>query len=123
MFVRGGIDGARLGDIADHAGVSTGAPAAPKGASVVSEDGAAGMRHLLRRLSIVVTAVAVSGSAFAQQPSPDAPSPPAAEKEARSPWLLVPMFSSESEARHRRRRTRRLHARVRSGKPRLAFRR
>ncbi len=43
---------------------------------------------------MVVAAVALSRSAVAQQPSPDTTNQPAAEKEARSPWLLVPMFSS-----------------------------
>ena len=37
---------------------------------------------------------ASSGSAYAQQPPPDAPAQPAAEEETRSPWLLVPVFSS-----------------------------
>ena len=40
-------------------------------------------------------AVAVSWPAFAQQPSPDPPAaPPAAAEETRSPWLVVPIFSS-----------------------------
>ena len=39
-------------------------------------------------------ALALSGSAYAQQPSPDASAQPAAAEEARSPWLLVPVFSS-----------------------------
>ena len=52
------------------------------------------MRHLVTRLSTLLVAVGLSGSAFAQPPSPDASAQPAAEKEARSPWLLVPMFSS-----------------------------
>ena len=51
------------------------------------------MRHLTTRLSVLVVTLALSGPVFAQQPSPDAPAQPAAE-EARSPWLLVPMFSS-----------------------------
>ena len=52
------------------------------------------MRHRITRLLVIVTALAWSGSANAQQPSPDAPAQPAAETKARSPWLLVPMFSS-----------------------------
>ena len=36
----------------------------------------------------------LSGRAFAQQPSPDSPGQAAQAKEVRSPWLLVPMFSS-----------------------------
>ncbi len=39
-------------------------------------------------------AVALSGSAVAQEPSPNASAQPAAAEEARSPWLLVPLFSS-----------------------------
>ena len=42
---------------------------------------------------MLLVVVGVSGSALAQPPSPDASAQPAAE-EARSPWLLVPMFSS-----------------------------
>ena len=51
------------------------------------------MRHLVMRLLLLLAAVGSAGSAFAQQPSPDASTQPAAEEE-RSPWLLVPMFSS-----------------------------
>jgi len=43
---------------------------------------------------MLVIAVAMSGTAFAQQPSPDPAAPPAAAKEPRSPWLLVPMVAS-----------------------------
>jgi hypothetical protein len=50
--------------------------------------------HLVARLSVLLFVVGLSGSATAQQPSSDAPAQPAAEKEARSPWLLVPLFSS-----------------------------
>ena len=46
------------------------------------------------RLSVLLVIVGLSGSASAQQPSPDAPAQPAAAEEARSPWLLVPVFSS-----------------------------
>jgi hypothetical protein len=42
------------------------------------------VRSLVVRLAVLVTAVALSASAYAQQPSADAP----------SPWLLVPVFSS-----------------------------
>ena len=52
------------------------------------------MRHFVTRLSVFLVAVGLSGSAFAQQPAPDPPAQPATAKEARSPWLLVPMFSS-----------------------------
>ena len=52
------------------------------------------MRHRITRLLVIFTALALSASAYAQQPSPDAPAQPAAEKEGRSPWLLVPIFSS-----------------------------
>ena len=52
------------------------------------------MKQLLIRFSMLLVVVGWSGSASAQQPSPDASAQPAAEKEARSPWLLVPMFSS-----------------------------
>ena len=51
------------------------------------------MRHFLTRLSVLLVTVALPASAYAQQPSPDTSSQPAAE-EARSPWLLVPVFSS-----------------------------
>jgi len=46
------------------------------------------------RLSVLLVVVGLAGSAFAQQPPPDPAAQPAAETEARSPWLLVPMFSS-----------------------------
>ena len=36
----------------------------------------------------------MSASVYAQQPSPDPSAQPNAAKEARSPWLLVPVFSS-----------------------------
>ena len=52
------------------------------------------MRHLVTRLPVLLVAVALSASAYAQQPSPDAPAQPAAADEPRSPWLLVPVFSS-----------------------------
>jgi hypothetical protein len=52
------------------------------------------MRHRITRLLVIVTALALSASAYAQQPAPDAPAQTAAEKKPRSPWLLVPMFSS-----------------------------
>jgi hypothetical protein len=58
------------------------------------------MRHLVTRLSAILATVAFSASAFAQQPVSDSPAQPAdkaqpaAETQARSPWLLVPMFSS-----------------------------
>jgi hypothetical protein len=51
----------------------------------------ANMRHF-PKLSVLLLAVALSQSAYAQQSSPDASAQPAPE--ARSPWLLVPMFSS-----------------------------
>ena len=52
------------------------------------------MRHLITRLSVLLVTVGWSGSASAQQPPPDASAQPAAAEEARSPWLLVPVFSS-----------------------------
>ena len=52
------------------------------------------MRNLVTRLSVVLVVVGLSGSASAQQPSPDTAAQPAAAEEARSPWLLVPVFSS-----------------------------
>jgi hypothetical protein len=52
------------------------------------------MRYLVTRLPMLVAAVALSASAYAQQPPPDASTQPAAAEEARSPWLLVPVFSS-----------------------------
>ena len=52
------------------------------------------MRHVIARLLMTVAILALSGSAFAQQPSPDGSAQPAAEKEAPSPWLFVPVFSS-----------------------------
>src|SRR6476661_10098686 len=52
------------------------------------------MRYLVRQLSMLLVAAGLSATALAQQPSPDVAAQPAAEKEARSPWLLVPMFSS-----------------------------
>src|SRR6186997_1364546 len=51
------------------------------------------MRCRITRLLVICAALALSASAYAQQP-PDAPAQPAAEKKDRSPWLLVPMFSS-----------------------------
>jgi hypothetical protein len=60
----------------------------------VSADGKATMRHLVTRLLVLVVAITASSPARAQQPSPDPSAPPRAEKKARSPWLLVPMFSS-----------------------------
>src|SRR5688572_27773450 len=52
------------------------------------------MRCSVPRLFLVLVAIAVSGSAYAQQSPPDASAQPAVAKEARSPWLLVPLFSS-----------------------------
>jgi len=52
------------------------------------------MRHLVTRLSVFLVALALSGAASAQQPSPDASAQPAAAKDAPSPWLIVPVFSS-----------------------------
>jgi hypothetical protein len=48
-----------------------------------------------RNLSVVfLLALALSWPASAQQPSTDPPAQPAAAEKARSPWLLVPVFSS-----------------------------
>jgi hypothetical protein len=52
------------------------------------------MKHLVTRLSVLLLAMASSGSASAQQTSPDPSAPSAAAEEPRSPWLLVPLFSS-----------------------------
>jgi len=52
------------------------------------------MEHLITRLSVLVIALALSASAYAQEPSPAASAPPAAAEEPRSGWLLVPVFSS-----------------------------
>ena len=67
---------------------------ATTGASWVSEEGPAVMRHFVTQLSVLLAAVALSGPAYAQQPSPEASAQPAAAEESRSPWLLVPVFSS-----------------------------
>ena len=52
------------------------------------------MRRLLVRLLVIWAAVVVSASAYAQQPPPNPPAQPVTEEEKRSPWLLVPVFSS-----------------------------
>jgi len=52
------------------------------------------MRSVFTRLSLLAMAVAMSGSAFAQQPPPDQAEQAAAPEKTRSPWLLVPVFSS-----------------------------
>jgi len=52
------------------------------------------MRQLVTRLSMFLIAVAVSRSASAQPPSPDATAQPTAAADAPSPWLLVPVLSS-----------------------------
>jgi len=53
------------------------------------------LRHpVMSRLWVMLAAVALSASAHAEQPSPDAPAQPVASDEPRSPWLLVPVFSS-----------------------------
>jgi hypothetical protein len=52
------------------------------------------MRHRITRLLMIVIAIALPALTFAQQPAPDPAAQPPPEKEARSPWLLVPMFSS-----------------------------
>jgi hypothetical protein len=51
-------------------------------------------RHFVTRLSMLVITMAISVSAYAQQPSPDASAPAVAAEEPRSPWLIVPVFSS-----------------------------
>ena len=51
------------------------------------------MRHRLTRRWVLLAAVALSGSASAQEPSPDTSAQPV-PAESRSPWLLVPVFSS-----------------------------
>ena len=53
------------------------------------------MSYLMtRRLLVLLAAAGLSAPAFAQQPTPEPPAQPAAEKEADARWLLVPMFSS-----------------------------
>jgi hypothetical protein len=52
------------------------------------------MRHLVTALLLLLAAVGFPVLGFAQQPPADPSAPPAAAKETRSPWLLVPMFSS-----------------------------
>ena len=52
------------------------------------------MSRLVTLLSVLLVAVALSAPASAQQPAPDPPAQPPAAKEAPSPWLLVPVFSS-----------------------------
>jgi hypothetical protein len=52
------------------------------------------MRPLVTRLSVLLVTLVLSASASAQQPPPDASAQPPAAKEAPSPWLLVPVFSS-----------------------------
>ena len=52
------------------------------------------MRHFVTQLSVLLVTLVLSGSASAQQPSPDASAQPVAEDDAPSPWLLVPVFSS-----------------------------
>ena len=51
------------------------------------------MTRLITPLLVVLATIGLSQPTFAQEPGPKPP-PPAAEKEARSPWLLVPIFSS-----------------------------
>ena len=52
------------------------------------------MTQRLTRLTVILAAVTFSGSVSAQQPAPDTSAQPAAADSARSPWLLVPVFSS-----------------------------
>ena len=53
------------------------------------------MRQPVTRLSVLLVVVALSGAASAQQPSSQAASTqPAAADKARSPWLVLPVFSS-----------------------------
>jgi hypothetical protein len=53
------------------------------------------MRQPVTRLSVLLVIVALSGSASAQQSSSQAASAqPAAADKARSPWLVLPVFSS-----------------------------
>jgi len=49
---------------------------------------------IVTRLSILLVAVALSGSAAAQQPSPDTSAQAPATSDSPSPWLLLPVFSS-----------------------------
>ena len=54
------------------------------------------MSQMTVLLPALLLTVAMSARVYAQQPSPQAssPAPPAAPKEARSPWLFLPVFSS-----------------------------
>ena len=52
------------------------------------------MRRLVTLLSVLSLLVASSASVFAQQSPPEKPPQPAAAEESRSPWLLVPVFST-----------------------------
>jgi hypothetical protein len=52
------------------------------------------MSSVVTRWSVLLLAFGFAASASAQQPSPDAAAEPVAAQETRSPWLLVPMFSS-----------------------------
>jgi hypothetical protein len=49
---------------------------------------------VITKISILLIAVALSRPALAQQPAPAEPPQPAAAPAVRSPWLLVPVFSS-----------------------------
>jgi hypothetical protein len=52
------------------------------------------MTLLITRLSALLMVLTVSAPAYAQQPAPDPSASSAAADEPRSPWLLVPVFSS-----------------------------
>ena len=52
------------------------------------------MTRRLTRLSVFLAAIVLSRSASAQEPSPDTSAHPAPADSVRSPWLLVPVFSS-----------------------------
>src|SRR4051812_38220176 len=64
------------------------------GASGGSEQAPATMRHLGAGLLVLLIALGWARPALAQESSPDPTAQPAGEKEARSPWLLIPIFSS-----------------------------
>jgi hypothetical protein len=49
---------------------------------------------MLTRLLVVAVVLAWCDAVLAQQPAPEPAAPPATQAESRSPWLLVPMFSS-----------------------------
>jgi hypothetical protein len=52
------------------------------------------MRPFVTRLSVLLITLAFAPSSYAQQPPPDQSTQSAAPEKTRSPWLIVPVFSS-----------------------------